>query len=95
MKKDAKNLLTKNPLMTALVLVSIICIVFALTAALLSSQLKAEKLNTGKLGKQITDLQRDFDVMMSEQANIIEDLQNSLDITREEAQESRSGSEAE
>ncbi len=90
MKKDTKNILTKSPLMTALVLVSVICIVFALTAALLSLQLKTEKMNTGKFEKQIADLQRDFDIMMSEQANIIEDLQNSLDIAREEAQESKS-----
>ncbi len=79
MKKKIKNIFTKDPLIVALVLVSVMCIVFALTAVGLSSQLKAERIKTKILDKEIIALQKDFDIMMNEQANIIDDLKSSLD----------------
>jgi len=85
MKKKVKNLFTNNPLIVALVLVSVMCIVFALTAVGISAQLKSERIKTKALNKDIAALQKDFDVMMSEQASIINDLKNSLDVTMEEA----------
>jgi len=91
-KKIIKDSLAKNPLVIALVLVSIICIIFAVTALGLTSSLKAERAKVASLDKEILALQRDFDIMMNEQANIIGDLRSSLESAKEEA---RPGSEAE
>ena len=78
-----KNII-KDPLRLALAVVGVLCIIFAITAAALSSSLKDEKLKVTSLDKEILMLQKDFDVMMNEQANIINDLQNSLNIAKEE-----------
>lgn len=83
---------TKVSFVIAPIIVSVICIVLAVNAAVLSSQLNKGKAKRGILNAQIIDLEAslsDVNVRYNEQARLVKDLQYSLEATRRERDEAK------
>ncbi len=78
---------TRVSLVTAAVVLSIVCIVLAANAVILSSKLSTEKARSKALSAQVTDLRTslsDITVGYNKQVKIVKELRYSLDAARKE-----------